>query len=97
MLSKSTISTSNPSGTVSSITYAHPPETVTNIFFFIIPHWRACEAIHLGWGGQASVRPAQPVLAAPTRTATAHALVATAVSHHDRSADVATGSISEVD
>src|ERR1041385_8588876 len=32
MLSKSTISTSNPSGTVSSITHAHPPETVTNIF-----------------------------------------------------------------
>src|SRR5690348_4681923 len=33
MLSKSIISTVTPLGTVSSITYAQPPLTVTNIFF----------------------------------------------------------------
>ena len=36
-------------------------------------------------------------LAASTRAAAAHALVATAVADHDRAADVATGSVSEVD
>lgn len=34
--------------------------------------------------------------AAPARASAAHALVATAVSHHDRAADVATGRVSEV-
>jgi hypothetical protein len=36
-------------------------------------------------------------LATPARTAAAHALIATAVSHHDRAADVAGGRISQVD
>ena len=36
------------------------------------------------------------ILTTPARTAAAHALIATAVSHHDRAADVATGRVSEV-
>jgi len=36
-------------------------------------------------------------LAATAGAAAAHALVATAVSNHDRAADVATGRVSEVD
>src|SRR6266704_6175730 len=37
------------------------------------------------------------LLAAPTRASTAHALIATAVTHHDRAADVASGRVSQVD
>src|SRR5258708_32091551 len=37
------------------------------------------------------------ILAAPARAAAAHALVTTAVSHHNRAADVASGRVSQVD
>ena len=41
--------------------------------------------------------PRTGLLATPARASAAHALVATAVADHDRAADVAAGSVSEVD
>ena len=65
-----------------------------NCHKYLLLHHPSADCAQVGGRGRP---PHTFLLAAPARAAAAHALVATAVSHHDRAADVATGCVSEVD
>ena len=59
------------------------------------PIWISTSQTNLGRTN--TVPPLPEPLAATASRSAAHALIATAIPHHDRSADVATGSVSHVD